>query len=312
MPVRDARPYLARAFGSLRRQTFRDFEVVAVDDGSTDGSGEWLERAAAREPRLRVVRSGPAGIPAALNRALASAQSPVVARMDADDLSHPRRFEIQLGHLRSEPDIAVVGSRVRLFPAEWTGIGMERWISWHNALLTHQAMAREVLIDSPLVHGTALIRREWIERVGGWTSRPWAEDLDLWIRLLEAGARFAKRPETLYAWRQHATSATRRDPRYGRERFLALKIETLARSFAGERPATVLGVGASLARWQQALSARFPGTRSVEARDPTPELLARLAPPLVLVLVAFQRRDVWRRALVDHGYREWREFVFVA
>ena len=312
MPVRDARPYLARSLGSLRRQTFHDFEIVAVDDGSTDGSGEWLERAAAREPRLVVLRSEPAGIPAALNRALAAARAPIVARMDADDLSHPRRFEIQLEHLRRDPQVAVVGSRVRLFPPAWTGIGMKRWIEWHNALDTHDAMAREVLIDSPLVHGTAMVRREWLERVGGWTTRPWPEDLDLWIRLLESGARLAKRPETLYAWRQHEASATRRDPRYRRESFVELKIETLARRLVNGRPPTVLGVGASLERWRQALAARFPGTRAVETRDPGPRLFANLAPPLVLVLVAFQRRDVWRRALLEHGYREWHEFVFVA
>ncbi len=312
MPVRDARPFLSRALGSIRRQTFRDFEIVAIDDGSTDGSGEWLERAAAREPRLRVVRSEARGIPATLNLALASSNGPLLARMDADDLSHPDRFALQMDHLRRHPEVAVVGSRVRLFPASGTGIGMVRWIAWHNALLTHEAMAREVLIDSPLVHGTALMRREWVERSGGWTSQPWAEDLDLSIRLLEAGARFAKRPETLYAWRQHPASATRVDPRFRRERFVALKIDTLARRFVGQRPPTVLGVGASLARWQQDLLARFPGTRAITVRDPTPAFLSGLAPPLVLVLVAFQRRDVWRRALLDYGYREWREFVFVA
>jgi len=312
MPVRDARPYLARALASLRRQTFRDFEVVAVDDGSTDGSGEWLERAARREPRLRVLHTTPSGIPATLNRALESAHAPLLARMDADDLSHRQRFEIQIGHLRRHPDTAVVGSRVRLFPAAWTGVGMRRWIEWHNALLSHESMAREVLIDSPLVHGTAMIRRGWIERAGGWTTRPWAEDLDLWIRLLDAGAQFAKRPETLYAWRQHAASATRRDPRYRRERFVALKIETLVRRLGTDRPPTALGVGVSLTRWREALEARFPGARALEVRDPAPRLIDRLAPPLVLVLVAYQRRDVWRAALLDRGYREGREFVFVA
>ena len=66
---------------------------------------------------------------------------------------------------------------------------MRRWAKWHNALLTHEAMASEVLIDSPLAHGTAMIRREWLERVGGWHERGWPEDLDLWVRLVRAGAR---------------------------------------------------------------------------------------------------------------------------
>lgn len=306
-------PFLARTLASLWRQTERDFEVVAVDDGSTDASADLLERAAAGEPRLRPVRAPARGLPAALNDALALARAPLVARLDADDLIHPRRFEIQRRHLDVHPEDAVVGSRVRLFPRAWVGVGMRRWIAWHNALLTHETMAREVLVDSPLVHATAMIRREALERVGGWTSRPWPEDLDLWIRMIESGARLAKRPETLYGWRQHEASATRRDPRYRHERFVELKLDTLARRLlAGGRTPTVLGVGASLERWHAALRTVAPGTRRVEARAPSPALLAAVEPPLVLVLVAYQRRDLWRETLVRAGYREWQEFVFVA
>src|SRR5258705_515711 len=83
--------------------------------------------------------------------------------------------------------------------------------------VAHDDMANERLIDSPLAHGTAMLRREWLDRVGGWAERGWAEDVDLWLRLFEAGARFGKRPEVLYAWRQHRASATRRDPRYARD-----------------------------------------------------------------------------------------------
>src|SRR5262249_56702244 len=90
--------------------------------------------------------------------------------------------------------------------------GMRRWARWHNALSTHEAMAREALIDSPLAHGTAMIRRTWLARVGGWRDRGWPEDPDLWLRMLARGARLEKRDAPLYAWRQHSQSATRRDP----------------------------------------------------------------------------------------------------
>ena len=84
VPVRDAMPWLRSSFASLWRQSLRAFEVEAVDDGSRDGSGEWLEREAARERRLRVVRTPARGLPAALNSALALARAPLVARHDAD------------------------------------------------------------------------------------------------------------------------------------------------------------------------------------------------------------------------------------
>src|SRR5712691_11700827 len=112
LPVRNAAAWLDASLASLWRQTCRDFEVIAVNDGSTDGSGEALERAAAREPRLRVVHTPPRGLPLALH--------------DADDLSHRARFALQLDTLRRHRDVAVVGSRLRLFPAAQAGAGMRR------------------------------------------------------------------------------------------------------------------------------------------------------------------------------------------
>jgi glycosyltransferase involved in cell wall biosynthesis len=313
LPVRNARPWLLRSLDGLWQQSFRDFEVIAVDDGSSDGSAEMLEAAAERESRLRVVRTPGQGLPASLNLALRSSSAPIVARMDADDLVSRNRLAQQHAHLTAHPETAVVGSRVRLFPGSAVGAGMGRWITWHNALLTHEAMTREALIDSPLVHGTAMMRREWLERIGGWTSQPWPEDLDLWIRLIDAGARLDKCPETLYAWRQHPASATRRDPRYARAQFDALKLDTLERWLLGPDAAPhVLGVGTSLGRWYDMLAARYPRTRAIETRSPHPSLLATLVPPVVLVLVAYQRRDSWRRAMTDHGFRERRDFIFVA
>ena len=219
-----------------------------MDDGSRDGSGETLEHAARREPRLRVHHTGPRGLPAALNLALEHARAPLIARHDADDLSHRDRLRLQLEFLTRHAGIAVLGSRVRLFPEREARAGMRRWAAWHNALLDHDAIAREALIDSPLAHGTALIRRTVLERAGGWRERGWAEDMDLWLRLLDGGARFAKLPLALYGWRQHAASATRRDPRYARARMVELKREALARGILrGAGSATLVGTGASLA-----------------------------------------------------------------
>ena len=330
LPARNAAPWLCTSLASLSRQRFSDFEIVAVDDGSTDGTGEMLERASITEPRLRVIHTGPRGLPSALNTALTNAKAPLVARHDADDLSHRLRFELQAGLLAARPELGVVGCRLRLFPTGGSGAGMRRWAAWHNTLLAHDEIAREALIDSPLAHGTAVVRRALLESVGGWAERGWPEDVDLWLRLLAAGARFEKLPRTLYAWRQHARGATRSDPRYRRERLLELKREFLLRGIlarAGE--ATLVGVGRSLTEWRETLGVeqggdrRGPGggppdrsggihLRALEAGRPTAEILAALRPPIVLVFGAREARARWRPALAQAGLRELEDFVFVA
>jgi GT2 family glycosyltransferase len=322
LPVRDASPWLGASLASLWRQSFADFEVLAVDDGSTDGSGELLERAARRESRLRVFHTPHRGLPRAIAAAHRHARAPLLARHDADDLSHRERFALQVAFLRAHPRVAVLGTRLRLFPAGAVRPGMRRWVEWHNALLEHHEMAREVLVESPLAHGTALLRRSWVERVGGWLDRGWPEDLDLWIRLLEAGARFAKLPRALYGWRQHATSATWRDPAFSRERVLALKYDALARGLLKDRrELTLVGVGSSLRAGSTALARRGLHVRALERGRPAVELRdpssARggapgLCPPIVLVFGAPLARRRWREALTGSGMIEGRDFAFMA
>jgi GT2 family glycosyltransferase len=311
LPVRDAAPWLHASLASLWRQTFRDFEVVAVDDGSRDASGAILERAAAREPRLRVVHTAPLGVPAALNRALALARGSLIARQDADDLSRRRRLELQRAHLAAHPRVSVVGCRVRLFPRP--GAGMRRWADWHNGLLTHEAMAREALIESPLAHGAALMRRGALQRAGGWQDHAWPEDLDLWLRMLAAGCRFAKLPHALYMWRQHPGSVTRCDPRCGRERLAALRRTTLERGLLrGARRVTLVGVGESVQAWRRALESGGRVVSLLEAGRPTGGRVSVLAPPVVLVFGARPARERWRRALAAHRLTEGLDFAFVA
>jgi hypothetical protein len=150
-------------------------------------------------------------------------------------------------------------------------------------------------------------------------DRGWPEDLDLWIRLLAAGARFAKVPRILYAWRQHAASATWRDPAYGRERFLALRVDALCRGLLADREeVSLVGVGASLSAWSAALAGCGLRVHAMERGRPMPpgragaRALGGLRPPLVLVFGAPEARRRWREVLTPSGMSEGRDFVFVA
>jgi glycosyltransferase involved in cell wall biosynthesis len=245
LPVRDAGGVLSHCLDSLAAQTLEAHEVIAVDDGSCDGSGERLAERAAHDPRLRVFRTPPRGIAAALNRALFEARAPVVARMDADDWAHPRRLEAQLARLREDPEVDILGCRVTLGApaARGQGAGMRAYAAWVNDLVEHDAMARSRFVESPIVHPSVAMRTRALHGLGGYRDFDGPEDYDLWLRAFDAGLRFAKLPEALVEWRDSPGRLTRTDPRYSARAFVRLKVEALARGPLGGRAAVVWGAG---------------------------------------------------------------------
>jgi glycosyltransferase involved in cell wall biosynthesis len=227
LPVRDPGPYLKDCIASLGRQTLEDFEVVAVNDGSTDGSTEMLDAWAAQDDRVRVVHREQSGLIETLNAGLELCQAPYVARMDADDISHPRRFELQVAEFEELSWMGVVSSLVRHFPWSRVGEGYRAYEEWLNSLSTPELIARERFVESPIPHPSAMVRRELYEQVGGYHDEGWAEDFDLWLRLFEAGVTFTKVERYLCFWREHEERLTRVDGRYSVENFLRCKAKYL-------------------------------------------------------------------------------------
>ncbi len=239
IPVRDAESTLAAALEDVLAQTAGDFNVVVVDDGSTDGSAS----IAARYP-VTLLRGPARGIAHALNTGLAACRGEFVARMDADDRCAPERLARQLALFRADPTLVVVDAQVEIFRDDGPiGQGMALYAAWMNAVLTPEDFDRELLIESPIAHPAATFRRDAVLAIGGYRGGPFPEDYDLWARLHASGARFRKVPEVLVRWRDGASRLTRTDPRYGRVglrtvRQLWLKARVL------DRPRRVVVVGA--------------------------------------------------------------------
>jgi hypothetical protein len=253
--VRDAGAHLHEAIESLAAQTMEDFEVVAVDDGSTDGSAEALDAWARRDRRVRVLRQEPSGIVAALERARTQARGPYLARMDADDVSHPERLARQLALMEASPDLVGCGCRVEYFPREAVRDGARRYERWLNASATPDEIACAIFVECPLAHPTFFLRAAAVEAVGGYRREPWPEDYDLLLRLWAAGGRLAKVPETLLFWREGPERLSRTDPTYGAEAFVACKAHHLARTLlSGGRPAVIWGAGPVGKRFARALA----------------------------------------------------------
>jgi glycosyltransferase involved in cell wall biosynthesis len=240
MPCYNAAAALPEALQSLAAQTFQDFEIVAVDDGSTDDTPVILADFAGREPRLRVLRIDHGGIIAALNHGLARCRGDYIARMDADDRCHPERLRLQVDHLDSDPDLAVSSCLVRAFPADSVREGFRIYIEWLNGLVSDEDIRREIFVESPIPHPSAVVRRDWLDRMGDYQERGWAEDYDLWLRMAQAGARFGKVPQVLLDWRESPDRLTRQDSRYSLENFLRAKAHYLAQGPLAGRDAVIL------------------------------------------------------------------------
>jgi glycosyltransferase involved in cell wall biosynthesis len=252
LPVRDARETLGACLDSLAVQTLDDHEVVAVDDGSVDGSAELLRERARADPRVRVLLGARHGLVSALNTGLAAVRAPLVARMDGDDVSLPARLGLQKVRLDADPSTHVLGTRVRLEGAR--SEGLRAYVDWQNTLLDHETIARDRFVESPLVHPSVMMRTESLRVLGGYRDFGGPEDYDLWLRGFESGLGFAKVEETLVVWRDSPRRLTRTDSRYSPASFQALKLEALLRGpLARGRDVVVWGAGRVGRSWARAL-----------------------------------------------------------
>jgi glycosyltransferase involved in cell wall biosynthesis/GT2 family glycosyltransferase len=204
LAARDAEGTVAEAVGSVMRQTIEDLELVVVDDGSVDGTGDVL--AAIGDERIRVLRNEtPLGLAGALNVGLDVARGTYVARMDADDVALPHWLERVVGRIRSLPSAAVVGAgTIDLHSGGTLG-------SVHRMPVGPRAIRWAALFSSPFFHPTVVVDRAVLERHGLRydTSFDESEDYDLWARIL-ALADGDNVPEALVLYRRHEGQASTR------------------------------------------------------------------------------------------------------
>ncbi len=189
--------FLPEAIASVRRQTFSDFEIVIVDDGSTDGETAIALEAAAG-PGVQLVRSENRGLSAARNLGISQARGEYLSCLDADDLFEPEWLELAVACLDANPDLAFVSHWLRAF-------GDEEW-DW-----TPGRGDLAALLDHNVFNGAALFRRRITDAVGGFdeSMRDGCEDWEFWIRVLAAGYRGATIPEFLYRYRRRPESMSR-------------------------------------------------------------------------------------------------------
>lgn len=229
LPVLNAAKTIGAAIASIRCQTFPDWELIVVDDGSGDGSLELVRNIARTEPRIRVMAHAHCGIVETLNAALSQARGPLIARMDADDESHPSRLSEQITCLEQHPGLGLVSSLVRFGGDPTSAAGYALHVDWLNTLVEPESIYLQRFIESPLAHPSVMFRRELIDRFGGYETGPFPEDYELWLRWLDHGVRMSKVPKVLFTWNDSPGRLSRHDHRYNADGFYRCKGKYLAR-----------------------------------------------------------------------------------
>jgi glycosyltransferase involved in cell wall biosynthesis len=325
IPARNAVDTIEPALRSVRAQTLGEWEAVIIDDGSTDATASVVSRLAQKDKRIGLLSHAHEGIVGALNRGLAACGAPLVARFDADDLMHRDRLRLQVEMLARRPELSGVGSLVRCFPRRTLRAGMRRYEAWLNSMHEPDAIARERFIESPLVHPSVMVRRE-VLAAARWRDEPWPEDWELWLRLMEAGHRFAKVPEVLLYWRDSAARLTRTQSRYMPERLVELRAHYLARGPLKGREPVIWGAGEIGKKLARALNKVGAPVRAFIDIDPRkigqrihgarvlapPELLAPNGVTLLAAVGAPQARGEIRAAAVAAGFVEGVDFYACA
>jgi glycosyltransferase involved in cell wall biosynthesis len=299
VPVYNGEKYLREALDSLLAQTFGDFELLVIDDGSTDSSAEIVS--SYQDPRVRLERNERnLGLIATLNRGLELARGEFIARMDCDDVSFPNRLERQIRFMEDNPEVGVAGTWFEKVRDDGSSVMMK--------VPADDATIRFFMIfDNAFLHSSIIIRRNLLERFGLRFDAdfPYAEDYEFWVRCARH-TRIANIPEALLRYRDHSENTSnrfRKEQNSTADRVRLMHLETLG--FSRDDPAVPLHLAIANFRFSGDLA------RLAEARD----WLARLAASVQQVLALpedFLGGELDRYwygacgALADHGFAVWR------
>jgi hypothetical protein len=230
LPVYNGAADVRRAIDSILAQTFRDFELIVIDDGSTDATPGILDEVT--DVRVRVLHQRNCGLPETLNRAIALCRGCYVARQDHDDLSLPTRLARQVSFMDAHPDCGLLGTRAEIHVDD---VASGRVI---DHPLHHAALCFALLFDTAFVHSSVMLRKTALDAVGGYSTDPARqppEDYELWPRIARL-YQVANLPERLLIYREVPGSLSRAAPRPFEQKLVLLSAENVAHCLGAAAP----------------------------------------------------------------------------
>ncbi|MDB4889392.1 MAG: glycosyl transferase family 2 [Gemmatimonadetes bacterium] len=227
MPVYNGERFIAEAVRSVLASEFRDYELLILDDGSTDGSVAVVRRVAGDDARVRIIVLPHGGIAATRNAGLEHSRADYIANLDSDDAMFPHRLALQVAYLDAHPECVAVGSRSVVVDADSKAVGMV------GRYITHENIDRSLLEGNggAIGNDSAMVRKKAAIAVGGYAPQlqTSGEDHDMWLRLAEAG-RLVCLPDVLNRYRIHQSNTSLGEG--SKERRLPVTLDNLARAFA--------------------------------------------------------------------------------
>jgi len=314
------------AIESIVNQTFRDWELLLVSNNGCEAGIHIAEKWMGHDTRIRMIEEPRQGVAFALNTGLNHCLPPYVARMDADDISHPDRLKAQYEYLETHTGIDVVSSQTT-FQSDIPGSeGFSIFVNWQNNIITPEEHALFRFIESPLAHPTIMFRKKLIEMHGPYHTGPVPEDYEMWLRWMDRGTGFYKIPRPLLTWNDHSGRLSRTHENYSREAFYQVKCEYLARwikRHVGANKKIVVCGSSRIGRKRAAMLSEqgvdvygFTDVRKRPNREVRFIRLEEIREPGPWFLINFIARRGVGEAIRTHftalGFREGKDFILAA
>ncbi len=257
LPVYNAESTVGVAINSILNQTFGNFELLIINDGSTDQTEQVIRSFS--DARIRHFKTQNRGIARALNFGIKLSKAPLIARMDADDISYAHRLEKQINFLNGNTEIGVVSSLVDYKDDNLKQSGYSLYVSQINTLLDHDILYRRRFQESGIAHPSVMFRKRLIEQYGGYSEEALPEDYELWLRLMQNGIKIGKIKEPLMLWNDLPTRLSRNSSNYSDNQFYRLKAlyfkSYCLKKYGQEMPPLYIwGTGRLINKWSGFLS----------------------------------------------------------
>ena len=245
MPVKNTEKYLTDCLNSILHQTHEHWELIAVDDHSTDGSLSILREYASKDSRITVHPSKAENITAALETGYEVITGEFVTRMDSDDMMHPSKLVVLLEALIKNPEYQIAAGSVRYFTDEGqVGDGFLKYARWLNAIASENSYWDHVYRECVIPSACWIMRRQDFDSIGGFHSDLYPEDYDLCFRIFQAGYKVVGIEDQIHHWRDRSDRASRTMKQYSDNRFFEIKIQYFkSTTYNSERSLIIWGAG---------------------------------------------------------------------